>query len=222
MDKTKTTDTLREAAQEFKELQRHDNQVAAMRRYCHSMNLQKLAESTVDVILTQAWRKRWVVEIREIVAFEHFIEFIRTESPRGLGEDPKRVLGLIREYPEAVRLVRELLTAPKHKHHDRDNYNIIISPKPEQGTGLPYTLDFLKRRAPAEIYQQVVDGKLSPNAAAIQIGRTKWISIPANVQGAARILKRHFSREELNTIIELLQKEESDEDTRKRRAKSTD
>lgn len=72
------------------------------------------------------------------------------------------------------------------------------------GVNAAYGLARLDRDSP-ELAAEVREGKLSVNAAAIKAGfRIKTISIPLEVERAARILRRHFSKEECAALAKQL------------------
>ncbi len=84
------------------------------------------------------------------------------------------------------------------------------SPQGERakGTGVSrYTqikLDRLAREFP-DLHERVKSGELSVNAAAIQAGIVKPTStVPHDVEGAIRALRRHFSPDELDRIAAAL------------------
>jgi hypothetical protein len=61
-----------------------------------------------------------------------------------------------------------------------------------RGTSETYTVARLKRDNP-ELAQKVINGELSPNAAAIQAGfRKKMLQVPDNLDGAIEKLEQHF------------------------------
>jgi hypothetical protein len=76
---------------------------------------------------------------------------------------------LLRDEPATLAEFESAIIGKKHVHRpDTDN----ISIKPEHGTSKAYTLRRLKRESP-ELYQEVCDGTLSANAAAIKAGFRK-------------------------------------------------
>jgi hypothetical protein len=69
------------------------------------------------------------------------------------------------------------------------------------GNSEPYTVARLKRDH-KELAQQVIAGKLTANAAAIQAGfRVRTISVPLDPKRAGKILRRHFSLEQLQSML---------------------
>lgn len=115
------------------------------------------------VLETEAWRKR----IQDGEVFEHarFVDFITTKPLAGCGWPTDKVEALIKDDPQTLALWREAVTPAKHAHHDSDNITIT----PGRGTARSYTLSRLKREKP-KLFQRVVSGELSANAAAIEAG----------------------------------------------------
>lgn len=74
----------------------------------------------------------------------------------------------------------------------------------ERGNATDYTVARLRRDQP-ELAERVIKGELSANAAAIQAGfRIKTLSVPLDPERAAQALKRHFTRDELQRLVEAL------------------
>ncbi len=131
-------------------------------------NLGNVAPLIARVLDTGAWKKREVAQIGEVVQFDRFIDFIRTPPLRGCGWEPEKVEALLKQAKadqDLLRRWRAAVTRPKHVHADGDSITI----KPERGTSRAYTLTRLAADHPA-IYQRVVAGELSANAAAIEAG----------------------------------------------------
>ena len=131
--------------------------------------LKHAPQSVRAVIETGAWREREVDG--RIVKHDRFIDFIKQPPRRGCGWEPEKVEALIKDDPDTLRLWRQAVTPELgvNQHTGiEDNYNIIT----QQGTSKAYTLDRLQREAP-ELYDRVLTGELSANAAAIEAGFRK-------------------------------------------------
>lgn len=160
------------------------------------MNLGETANLMVTVIREEAWRSRRI-RTGEVVTCSSFLELLTAPPLKGFGEDPGRVEALLKDDAEALRMFRQATTVPKGSHHD----NIIIS---KQGTARSYTLDRLHRQAPA-LYQQVVAGALSANAAAQQAGfRHKTVTVRPTVEGFASAAIRYLDHASLARLSQLL------------------
>jgi hypothetical protein len=82
----------------------------------------------------------------------------------GCGWPLDKVEKLIKDDVETHAMWRDAVTAPKHVHRDGDIVTIS-----ERGNTKSYTVARLRREAP-ELYEEVKQGRLSANAAAIRAG----------------------------------------------------
>jgi hypothetical protein len=125
-----------------------------------------------------------------------FREFVESRPFRGLGEKLEDIKRLLAGDDLAEVRLRELVVAPKHLHQDRDadNNNIIISndlfipdepaeKKSTQGTSRAYTLTRLHNERP-DLFELVVEGEMSANAAAIMAGWRKQATALETAQRA--------------------------------------
>lgn len=137
-----------------------------------SINLNGVVALIVTVIREGAWKRRQI-RTGEIIECSSFLELLTAEPLRGYGENPARVEALLKDDADALRMFREATTAAvgtnQHTGNVEPNNNIIT---PKQGTSRAYTLERLHRQAP-ELYQQVVEKKLTANQAAIRAGFRK-------------------------------------------------
>ena len=132
------------------------------------VNLTGLADMIVVVLRDEAWRRRRI-RTGEIVECASFLEFLTAPPLKGCGEDVTKVEKLLKDDAEALRMFREATTRPRGGRRVNGDIRTI---EPERGTTRAYTLDRLHRTDPA-LYQRVVKGELSANAAAIQAGLRK-------------------------------------------------
>lgn len=123
------------------------------------------------VLETDAWRKR----IYKGRTFEHecFLNFITSMPLAGCGWSPDKVEALIKDDAETLTLWHKAVTG-KHGG-DRKSKNDNVSLAPRQGNSKAYTLARLEKQEP-ELYRQVVEKKLSANAAAIKAGFRKKLT----------------------------------------------
>lgn len=69
---------------------------------------------------------------------------------------------------------------------------------------LAYTLRRLKRDSP-KLFEKVVSGELSANAAAIKAGfRVKTITVPLDAERAAKTIRKHFTAAQIHELMEYL------------------
>lgn len=134
-----------------------------------SGNLEVVPGLVRRVLETEAWRRR----VQRGRTFEHkrFIDFITEKPLAGCGWPRKKVEALIKDDPNLLEMWR-LAVTPQHGG-DRTiiskNDNISLD---GHGTSKSYTVSRLKREFP-ELFEQVVSGDLSANAAAIKAGFRK-------------------------------------------------
>ena len=135
-------------------------------------NLGNVAPLIARVLDTGAWKKREVSQIGEVVEFDRFIDFIQTPPLRGCGWEPDKVEALLKQAKadkDLLRRWRAAVTRKKHVHDDTNNVSI----KPQHGNSLAYTLTRLAALDDKTLYQRVLAGDLSANAAAIEAGLRK-------------------------------------------------
>ena len=141
------------------------------------------------------------------------------KPPAGIGLTPER-LELLFAHPEAtskpervemVAEVRRLVDLPlgevgrpkdgEGEPKNVDNVNI------SGGNGEDYTRRRLRRDRP-DLYERVIEGELSANAAAIEAGfRRRTATIPVDSPESAfraleRVLAKHFTAEEIVVALE--------------------
>jgi hypothetical protein len=117
-------------------------------------------------ILEEAWKERTVKATGETIpGFKTFREFVETVPPDGLGSTLELIARIVADDAEVETMFREITTGEQGAHSHNDN--IIM--KAEQGTSRPYVLSRLKRARP-DLFDRVVAGELSANAASIEAG----------------------------------------------------
>lgn len=118
-----------------------------------------------NILITGAWKER-KIRTGEIIKHTRFSSFITTKPLAGCGWKASDVQKLISEDPETLVLWRE---AMKGQEGGNTTSDIITGAGAATGTSRAYTLSRLKREFP-DLFQQVVAGELSANAAAIKAG----------------------------------------------------
>jgi hypothetical protein len=101
-----------------------------------------------------------------VIRHETFLSFIETPPVEGCGWTLDKVERLIKDDVETLAMWRDAVTGPRHVHSDRSNSTIT----PDRGKA--YTVSRLRREAP-ELYEEMREGRLSANAAAIHAGFRK-------------------------------------------------
>ena len=101
---------------------------------------------------------------------------------------------------------QQIVSAVLSYHYNRYNITDIMVNTPERGTSLSYTLRRLKQDHP-ELYQRVVAGELSANAAAREAGirRPTTNIYTDDAASIARTLRKKLDADTLAELIDLLQ-----------------
>jgi hypothetical protein len=136
--------------------------------------LNEFPVSIIRIIEEKAWEKRFhrgqIIELPNLKA-------LITERPiKGWGQDPAKIEAVIKDNPEALAMFREAMVEKhggvrKSEQANIKNDNVILA-LPEQGNSKAYTVSRLKNNRP-DLFEKVVSGELSANAAAIQAGFRK-------------------------------------------------
>jgi hypothetical protein len=131
--------------------------------------LEQIPKTIEAILATEAWRDREVDG--KPMHNDSFKEFIISKPLKGCGWEKQidaieKLLGL--KAPDTLRRWREVMTPSVGSPGHGNNDNVII----RQGNSLAYTLDRLSRKHP-KLYQRVIAGELSANAAAVQAGFRK-------------------------------------------------
>jgi hypothetical protein len=142
-------------------------------------SLEQIPGMIKRLLETEAWKKR-TIRTGKIVEHTSFHSFLTTPPLDGCGYDPVKIRKLISDDPETLVLWRE---AMKHKRGPRsivDNVNDIIR---SDGNSVAYTVTRLKNDRP-DLFDQVKAGKISANAAAIEAGFRKKITVLQKLRSA--------------------------------------
>jgi hypothetical protein len=144
------------------------------------------------VVKSHQW-KQWTWSGRPYEA-PTLAEYVTRNPPNGLGATLEMAKMWVRDDPEALAIFTMETTGVPGAHLPNDN----IIRRTEQGTSRAYTVGRLKRERD-DLYQQVLAGKLSVNAAAAKAGWRKN-------QEPFAIMKRHIHKltnDEWTALIEL-------------------
>ena len=161
-----------------------------------SHGIDSLPKFIKKVIREEAWTIRIVESTGQVVEFDSFQQFVESHPPEGLGCSLDRLQRLCDDDDEAQLMIRRATT--KEPHRPEKSVNNVNTNGRSSGNAKDYTLDRLDRERP-DLYERVVDGEMSANAAAIEAGfRTKTVSVPVmkdgewQVERAGRTLVKHF------------------------------
>jgi hypothetical protein len=146
--------------------------VDCFRRGCGS--LENLPGLIAKVIEVKAWESR--LHHGRLYELPSLRDLVTRKPPEGWGQNPDKIEALLKDSPEVLACWREEMTESKGKRSKADNAdNISNKPKVDAGTSKAYTLSRLKREN-AELFQAVVAGELSANAAAVKAGWRKKLT----------------------------------------------
>lgn len=153
-------------------------------------SLTELPETLKKIIKTEAWKNwRWV---GSTFSQNSIGAYLTSPPPNGVGIQMDTVWKLVADDPEALAMLREATTGEPGAHHDN-----VMMREAKQGNTRAYTLDRLKREK-SDLFDRVVAGELSANAAAIEAG---WRKRPVALEVIVRLLPK-LTPEELDQVIE--------------------
>ena len=134
-------------------------------------SLSELPATLKEIIKTKAWQRwRWV---GSSFAQNSLGGYLTSPPPNGVGIEIDTVWKLVEDDPEALRMLRDEITAePGDNQYTVVHDNIMHHGKAKQGTSLGYTLERLQRDHP-QLFERVKAKELSANAAAIEAGFRK-------------------------------------------------
>jgi hypothetical protein len=162
------------------------------------------------IINEDMWRDRVIAKTGERVMFnryatdaENFLDFVITEPLEGLGADIPTLERLCASNPEALDAIDKVTKKGGGRPSKTvDNVN-SLDDRPDGNTRAA-ALRRLRKDRP-DLHKRVLSQELSPHAAMIEAGfRPKTITLPIDAVRAAGVLRRHFTEEELATIVNLL------------------
>lgn len=128
------------------------------------------------IISEKAWERR--VHNGRVIELSSLRELIESKPVDGWGQDPAKIEAVIRDDVEALAMWREAMTEEpggdrQSKEHKSNTDNVSNAfTCDNHGNSRSYTVARLKQQAP-ELFEKVVSGELSANAAAIQAGFRK-------------------------------------------------
>lgn len=125
------------------------------------------------IISNKAWEKR--VKQGKVIELSSLRDLIIKAPIEGWGEDPAKIEALIKDDAEALTMWREAMQHQGERNDLNnfvDNVNEVKPVERSSGNSRSYTVARLKRQAP-ELFEKVVSGELSANAAAVQAGFRK-------------------------------------------------
>jgi hypothetical protein len=145
--------------------------VDCFRRGCGS--LENLPGLIAKVIEVKAWESR--LHHGRLYELPSLRDLVTRKPPEGWGQNPDKIEALLKDSPEVLACWREEMKHKTGPKAESDLCNNITETTKGTGTSKAYTLSRLKREN-AELFQQVVAGELSANAAAIKAGWRKKLT----------------------------------------------
>jgi hypothetical protein len=120
------------------------------------------------VIEERAWERR--LHNGRLIELASLRELVTLKPLEGWGQNPSKIEAVIKDNAEVLAMwEREMQVGQGHRSDLVDNVNDVGASK---GNSKAYTVSRLKRESP-ELFEKVVAGELSANAAAIKAGWRK-------------------------------------------------
>lgn len=199
----------------------NDSIVSSLQRLVRSgrHEMENLPEYIKILVREDAWRERYSEVLGRMVTFSRFADFVAADIPDGLGTDIETVKKLIRDDNDARDAVDRAMEGKQGARTDLlDNIQEVNNTEAPTGTSSDAAIRRLRKHAlDAEtgeilderihdLYERVLAGELSPNAAAIEAGfRKRMISIPVeDAERAARSIRANMPPEVVNKLASLL------------------
>lgn len=180
----------------------------------HIQNLQQAmidggrkAFQTVPVVLHRIIEDRlWADRVdRDGKPFQSFEAFATHILWQGLESSIDDLLIYCRKRPDVQALIRGEVGASLPQGRPPINGDNVTF-KTQKGNSPTYALKRLRRDRP-DLFQRVVSGEMSANAAAVEAGfRRQTFTCPADVDRAADVLLRRFGRDGASSLVGAINK----------------
>ncbi len=128
----------------------------------------------------QAWKKRYVSAIHQIVEFDSFIEFLEAKPPEGLHVKYQTLWQVCHGRPDLQAMLDEVTEGkqgrPTRQEQEKmDNVHLLQTPsRNTRAAGLRKLRKYAQERPDvAEVYKKVLFGKISVNQALLDTGLEK-------------------------------------------------
>lgn len=167
-----------------------------------TFGLSDVPELIKRVILEDAWREREIEQTGQVATFKRFVDFVAAKPLDGLGTDLATVKRLCRDDAGAVDLIDRVTQHASGPQQTTGNNVPELRP---EGNSAAKALRRLRKDRP-DLHARVLSGELSPHAAAVEAGfRRRTITVPLEPEAAAAALRRHFTPDQLASLIDLLE-----------------
>jgi|SRR5262245_7179554 len=158
------------------------------------------------IIKEDLWQLRYIPDIKREVTFKRFADFVTTVPLEGLGVS-RAILETIckaADDTEALSLLQEAFDDQQGRHTNTSSLHCKDDVLASQGNSAARAIRKLRKDRP-DLHAQVIDKKLSPHAAMVEAGfRPKTITVPVDVEKAAKVLARNFKLEDIDKLIQAL------------------
>lgn len=172
----------------------------------HVPDMTKCRAALREVIIAGAWRS-YQPPLGARCEYGEFREWVEAKVPRGL-ETTIANLGEIAGNDTSLRDAIDQATKREGGRPTETFDNIQGSSSAPTGTAKDAALRRLRKDRP-DLHAEVLAGKKSPHAAMVEAKfRKRTITVPVDVEGAARVLKRHFRVSQLIDALEATQKKD--------------
>lgn len=177
--------------------------VDALRRSLWSgdAGMKDVPELLICVLRDGRWKTRQI-QTGEQVVFRRFEDFAAAKPLEGLGANLDVIRRLCADNPEAVDLLDRALGTKQGERSDIvNNGNEVRSEARPVGNSRQYAMRRLRTRRP-DLHARVLAREITPHAAMVEAGfRRRTVPMPTDVDGAAKVLARHFTRDEAREIM---------------------
>lgn len=165
-----------------------------------------------QLLAEDIWKEIYVEETERTVTYERFEDFVTTPPPEGLGakiEDLERLIG---EDEPTLNLLDAALQGKPGKpipREEKGRYDQSVYGRQRKPAGTSRTAGIRRlRKDRPDLLQRVLNKEMSVNQAMVEAGfRKKRLVVTKDVELVSNMLKREFSQEDLNLIVEMLQED---------------
>jgi pyruvate/2-oxoglutarate dehydrogenase complex dihydrolipoamide acyltransferase (E2) component len=191
-------------------LHRNGTKVDTLYRAVRNSEALELIPALVrQIVEEEMWREHLFEKTGQVFQFDSLTKFIETHPPDGLGTTVDKLFELCSEDSPVLEMLDQAIQADIN--NQAESTNTSESKKSFRASNSRQAaLRRLRRhaeqnRAAAAARKAVLEGKMSVNAALVELGlRKKRITIPKDVDAATEALKRHYNSDELQQLVRRL------------------
>jgi hypothetical protein len=171
-----------------------------------SQAIELIPQLVRQVIADEMWRGHYYEKTGETFRFDSIRQFIETHPPDGLGTTINNLFKMCTDEPEVMDMLDLALQQDTNITSDENEKPKRPPISSARQAGLrKLRLLSEQNEAIASLRRSVLAGELSLNAALVSAGlKKKRISMTKDVSRASESLKRNFSTEEVQQLIDLL------------------